>query len=109
MYTCVYVTCLLSLECSCFGHLEGGAFRFVGPDIFSLLFKIAIWRLVGLWVISGDVAFGKHHPSYVVTHFYGFYPCGLDWIAADCVHSFDSLFFGQQAVYAMCHLEFPSH
>ena len=66
------------------------------------------WLLVGLWLISGNVAFGQHRPSYVVTRFYGFYPRGLDWISADCVHSFDSLSFGRQVVYAMCQLELPS-
>ena len=69
---------------------------------------MAFWRLVGLWLISGDVAFSHHRPSYIVTHFYGFYPRGLDWISADCVNPFDSLFFGRQVVYAMCHLELPS-
>ena len=34
-YACVYVTCIFHLVCSCFGHLEGNAFRFGGPDIFS--------------------------------------------------------------------------
>ena len=108
VYACVDVTWLLSLECTCFGNLEGNAFRFVGPDIFPWLIQMAFWRLIGLWVISGDVAFGQHCPSHVVTHFYGFYPRGLDWISTDCVHPFDSLLFGRQVVYAMWHLELPT-
>ena len=68
---------------------------------------MAFWRIVGIWVIYGDVVFGQHRPSYVVTRFYGFYPHGLDWISADCVDPSDSLFFGRQVVHAMCHLDFP--
>ena len=69
---------------------------------------MAFWRLVGLWVISGNVSFGQHWPSYVVTRFYGFYPHLLDWISADCVHPFDGFLFGWQVVDAMCQLDLPS-
>ena len=69
---------------------------------------MAFWRLVGLFVISGNVAFGQHQTSYLVNRFYGFYPHELDWISADYVHPFDILFFGRQVIYAMCHLELPS-
>ena len=98
--------CICHVPCALgvwlFWALLGECFRFDGPVIFSLLVQVAFWRLVGIWVISGDVAFGQHLPSYSVTRFYEFYPRGLDWISAYCMHPFDSLFFGRQVVYAMC-------
>ena len=49
VHACVYVTCILSLECSCFGHLEGDLFGFGGPDIFLDCFR---W-LFGVLLVSG--------------------------------------------------------
>ena len=50
VYACVYITCLLSLECICFGYLEGNAFRFGGPEIFLDWFR---WRF-GILLVSGQ-------------------------------------------------------